>query len=230
MKTYCPLGSIIVTCSKAPNENWIIFEQIFLLQFVPFIDVFFQFGEIIRYFFHIVQYILSIAESFGLADLCAEAAKGFQLARLLLQLGFDLLWSEKKQGFCTGLRRSGFTDYPLIHPANLNSLPVVVHAAVWKPNRGQSLLSALHEGLQVNLQTLVAFQFGQQHFELSFPLCLAGLCISVTLAEVMKADLEAWRCGGVWALQKAGNRVPSCFYTALPGQQLLTKFLPEKKG
>lgn len=137
---------------------------------------------------------------------------------------------KKKQGFCTGLRRSGFTDYPLIHPANLNSLPVVVHAAVWKPNRGQSLLSALHEGLQVNLQTLVAFQFGQQHFELSFPLCLAGLCISVTLAEVMKADLEAWRCGGVWALQKAGNRVPSCFYTALPGQQLLTKFLPEKKG
>lgn len=119
------------------------------------------------------------------------------------------------------------------HPvpaAHLNGLPVVLHAAVRLAHWAQSLLSALGEDLEVRPQPLVALQLGQQPFELSLSLSLAGLCCSKALSQLVQGALEAGGGGGVRALKEFGNRVPCCLHTTLPGEQLLTKFLGKNKG
>lgn len=67
--------------------------------------------------------------------------------------------------------------------ANLNGLPVVIHSTVWLTSRAQGLQSTLGENLEVGTQTLVVLQPGQQAFEVSLLLGLAGLCCRVALGQ-----------------------------------------------
>lgn len=158
-------------------------SEVFML---PFIDAVPKLVKLIGDPFDVIQKALCVIEGFWLAEVGAEVAEGFELACFLLQLRSDFLREEVRDNV---LKRYNSTVIVLLKArvcilaANLNGLPVVIHSTVWLTSGTQGFQSTLGEDLEVGPQTLVVFQPGQQAFQVSLPLGLAGLCRGVALGQ-----------------------------------------------